>query len=96
MTATKKRFFYFPTWTLILVCVLFFGATLFGVYLVMNLESFKSITIDGVEYFQGTEQYNSGLKIMKQSFGGSAVVTLIISLLTGWFGYKRIKNKKIL
>ncbi|OEU45461.1 MAG: hypothetical protein BBJ60_03665 [Desulfobacterales bacterium S7086C20] len=94
MNTTKRSFFYFPTWTLILISILFCGATLFDIYLIFNLESFESITVNGTEYFQGSEQYKSGIKTMKQSFGGSALVTMIISLATGWFGYKRIKNKK--
>jgi hypothetical protein len=28
-----------------------------------------SFTVNGVEYLQGSEQYNEGIKIMKKSFG---------------------------
>ncbi len=90
----KKSFFYFPTWTLILLSVCFLGASIFGIYLIFNLESFKAITIDGVLYGKGSEQYQSGIQTMKYIFGGAALFELIICLLTGWLGYRRIKNNK--
>jgi len=90
----KKGFFHLPTWVLIAISILALGATIFDIYLLLNAASLDSITVNGVEYLQGSEQYNSGIKIMKKSFGVSAMFTTVICCLTGWFGYKRIKNKK--
>ncbi len=90
----KKSFFYFPTWTLILLSITSLGATVFGIYLIINLESFKAITINGVLYQKGSEQYQSGIQTMKYVFGGEALFFFIISIISGWIGYKRIINKK--
>jgi cell division septal protein FtsQ len=89
----KKSFFYFPTWTLILICILFMGATVFEIFLILNLDSFETITVNGVEHSKGSQEYLAGLKTMKQTFGASAILTLLLSVAVGWFGYKRIKAK---
>jgi hypothetical protein len=90
----KKGFFHLPTWALIAISILAVGATIFDVYLLFNTATLDSITVNGVEYLQGTEQYNAGIKVMQKSFGFSALFTLATCFLTGWFGYKRIKNIK--
>ena len=89
----KKSFFYFPTWTLILICILFMGATIFDIFLILNLDSFETITVNGVEHPKGSQGYLAGLKTMKQTFGAAAILTLPLSFAAGWFGYKRIKAK---
>lgn len=52
------------------------------------------MTINGVLYQKGSEQYQSGIQTMKYVFSGEALFFLIISIISGWFGYKRIINKK--
>ena len=93
MKNKKQNFFYFPTWTLFFTCILFLAATIFDLYIVFNCVSFETITINGIEYASGSDGYASGLNSMRISFGVSALITFLISFVTGWLGYKRIKDR---
>ena len=95
MKEEKKGFFYIPTWALILICICAIGATIFDIYFVTNIDSFPTITVNGVEHEKGSEQYLVGVNTMKHTFGGTALVTLLIAFLTGYFAYKRKSKKDI-
>ena len=92
MKRERKSFFFFPTWILVVLSVVFMGATLFDIYLLFKLESFPTIRLDGIEYARGTPQYQEGIEAMRKSFIISAVVTFIVSITNGFYAYKRSRK----
>ena len=90
MSSPKKDFFYIPTWALILLCAIAAGSILFEVYIIFNIDTFEAITVNGIKYPKGSEQYSSAVKTMKEILGISAIVSLMFSFVAGWFAYKRI------
>ncbi len=41
------------------------GATVFDIFLVFNIDSFETITVNGVEHAKGSQEYLAGLTTMK-------------------------------
>lgn len=89
----KKSFFYFPTWSLILLFILFVVFIILEILFFLTPDFFEKITVNGIEYVKGTPGYFSALKKMKQVLGVSILLNFLLALAAGWFGYKRIKNK---
>jgi hypothetical protein len=93
MRKSKQSLLYIPTWTLLVISALFLAATIFDIYLVASLESFETITVNGIVYPKGSEGYLAGIKSMKLAFGGSAILTLLVSIVSAWLFYNRVKTR---
>lgn len=74
------------------ISVLFLAVTIFDLYLITNLESFQSITVNGIVYEKGSEGYLAGIRSMKFAFSGSAIFTLLVSIIAAWLFYNRLKS----
>ena len=92
MTKKKKNLFYFPTWTLVFFCISLLAVTVFDMFLIFNLDSIQKITVSGVEYSKDSQEYLVAIKKMKQAIVVSATLTLLLSIIAGWFVYRR-RNK---
>ena len=93
MRKRKQSFLYIPTWTLLVISALFLAVTMFDMYLIANLESFQSVTVNGIVYEKGSEGYVAGIRSMKFAFSGSAVFTLGVSIIAAWLFYSRMKSR---
>ena len=90
----KKRFFLIPTWAIVLLFLVFTGLVIVEFYFLFNLDMFDTITIGDVSYHKNMNEFNSAIKMIKESLLVSIVVTLIASVSTGYLGWKRIKGQK--
>jgi len=92
----KKSFFYFPTWTLIVISISFMLAALFNIVLFFNLESFKTVTmtVDGSVIKPGTQEYEAGVTTIKQMLATTAVFAILVSAVSGYKFSKRRKTNK--
>lgn len=89
MSSKLKNLFHIPTWALVFLALASSGALLVDIYMLFTLDSFITITVDGIEYMQGTEEYHSGLHDIKRSFLFSALLALVVGILTSRTIYKR-------
>jgi hypothetical protein len=89
----EKGFFYIPTGALILLCVVSILSLGFEGFFFLNIDSFETITVNGIQYNKGTEQYHSGMETMKNALMVSVGITCVFSMITGFFSIKRIKSK---
>jgi hypothetical protein len=90
----KKRFFHIPTWVIVLLFIVFTGLVIVELYFLFNMDMFDTITIGDVSYHRNMNEFNSALKMIKESLLVSIVVTLIASVSTGYLGWKRINGQK--
>ncbi|WP_163340302.1 hypothetical protein [Desulfopila sp. IMCC35008] len=92
LLTTLRALLHIPTWVLIFLALAAAGALLTDLYILLTLGSWTSITIDNIEYLRGTEEFATGLHDMKTSFLFSALLALIVVIVTFRTLYKR-KNK---
>lgn len=89
----KKGFFYIPTWMITLLFIVSMGSLGFETLFILNMDTFETTTVNGRQYIKGTEQYQSGMEILKNSIIVSAGITLVLSGIIGYLALKRIKNE---
>lgn len=90
----KKSFFYVPTWILVLFFIIFTCSCFIEVFFFTNINEFKTIYINGVSYTYETEQFKSGIKMIKFVLIISLFISISISSLSGVFTVKRILGRK--
>ena len=69
-----------------------FGNSLYDLYLYFNAENLSTVSINGVSLSPSTSDYDFGIKLIKNSFLKSSGITFVLSLVSGYFTYKRMKN----
>lgn len=89
----KKGFFYVPTWTLILFSVIFLASSGFELFFLLNADSIEKITVNGIQYSKGSEQYQYRIEMLRNYVMASLVISLLVSFISGFFAIKRIKSK---
>jgi hypothetical protein len=94
MSSKIRNLFYIPTWAVVFLALASAGALIVDLYMLFTLDSFTSITIDGIEYVKGTEEFRLRLHELKRSFFFSALLALVISLFTSRAIYKRKNNPR--
>ncbi len=87
-----KRLLHIPTWVLVFLAVASIGALVLDILIVFNINSFESITINGVEHYRGTSEYLAGINDMKKSFAFSGFVATLAGVISTRTIYKRRKN----
>ena len=90
---SEKGFFHIPNWAIILLCIISAASLCFELVFFLNLDTFETISVNGIQYHKGTEQYQSGIGILKSVLMFSAGTSVIVSAITGYFAVKRIKNR---
>lgn len=91
---SDKGVFYIPTWVLILFFIVSTVSLILELIFFLNIDALEMITVNGMQYKIGTEQYQSGLENLKDSVLILAGTSLIASVITGFFSVKRIRNKQ--
>lgn len=87
-----KRLFHIPTWVLVFLAVASIGALILDILFVFNINSFESITINGVEHHKGTSEYLVGINDMKRSFAFSGFIAMLAGVISTRTIYRRNKN----
>lgn len=87
----KKKFFYMPTWVLIMLCGLCLFSVLYNLYMSINFESLTTVTINGVQIDPKAPEYRLVIEDAKKSHMVAAVFTAILSGIFGWLAFKRKK-----
>ncbi len=88
-----KNLFYIPTWVLVFLALASIGALILDIYIVFNINTFDSITINGIEYHKGTDEYLVGINELKRSFAFSGFVAMMAGVFSTRTIYKRKRDK---